>query len=61
MQTLHPNDKLAALDWAISQARSAASNDAWVKQTILPVLQQIGDQVQKNVRDSKSQASDETL
>ena len=39
MDTPHPNDKLAALDWAISQARSAASSDAWVKESILPVLQ----------------------
>ena len=45
--TLHPNDKLAALDWAISQARGAESNDAWVKQTVLPVLQQMRNELQK--------------
>ena len=54
MEPLHPNDKLAALDWAISQARSAASNDAWVKQTVLPVLQKMRDEVQKEVRDGGS-------
>ena len=53
MEPLHPNDKLAALDWAISQARSAASNDAWVHQTILPVLHQMREDIQKEVRDGK--------
>ena len=54
METPHPNDKLAALDWAISQARSAAPADAWVKKTVLPVLQQMRDDVQKTARDVKS-------
>ena len=53
MQTLHPNDKLAALDWAISQARSAASNDAWVKQTVLPVLQQMVNETLRELNNAK--------
>ena len=53
MQTLHPNDKLAALDWAISQARSAASNDAWVKQTVLPVLKQMRNDTQREFNNGK--------
>ena len=53
MESLHPNDKLAALDWAISQARSAASKDAWVKQTILPLLQQMWEEAQSEFCNDK--------
>ena len=54
MTTPHPNDKLAALDWAISQARSAAHKDSWVSQTVLKVLQQMRDDVQREARAAKT-------
>ena len=41
MDTPHPNDKLAALDWAISQARGATQQDTFVKSTIVPILMQM--------------------
>lgn len=53
MESLHPNDKLAALDWAISQARSVESKNAWVNQTILPVLQQMWDEAQREFCNDK--------
>ena len=46
--TPHPNDKLAALDWAISQARSAERQDTWVGQTIVCILLQMRDDILRN-------------
>ena len=47
MDTPHPNDKLAALDWAISQARSVVQQDFCFRKTVLTVLQQMRDEAQR--------------
>lgn len=47
---LHPNDKLAALEWAVKQATAAANGDALVKLNTLPTLQQLRDDAQREAR-----------
>ena len=54
MDTPHPNDKLAALDWAIFQARSAVQQDSCFRTTILTVLQQMREEAQKEARNGES-------
>ncbi|MFL7986236.1 hypothetical protein [Xanthomonas vasicola] len=44
MTNLHPNDRLAALDWALSRAREAAASDQLIHLTHLPALQHLRDQ-----------------
>lgn len=50
MITLHPNDKLAALDWALAKAREAALSDEIVRLMHLPALQQLRDEAQREAR-----------
>ncbi|WP_155758242.1 hypothetical protein [Xanthomonas arboricola] len=50
MNAIHPNDKLAALDWALSRAREAAAIDELIRLTHLPTLQQLRDQAQREAR-----------
>lgn len=50
MITLHPNDKLAALDWALDKAREAAATDAIVRLMHLPALQQLRDEAKREAR-----------
>ncbi|WP_161556434.1 hypothetical protein [Xanthomonas arboricola] len=50
MTTLHPNDKLAALDWALAKAHEAATGDELIRLTHLPALQQLRDQAQREAR-----------
>ncbi|MDY4296792.1 MULTISPECIES: hypothetical protein [unclassified Xanthomonas] len=50
MTNLHPNDKLAALDWALAKAREAATGDDLVRLSVLPALQQVRDDAQRDVR-----------
>ncbi|WP_170292297.1 hypothetical protein [Xanthomonas maliensis] len=50
MTNLHPNDRLAALDWALSRAREAAASDELIRLTHLPVLQQLRDEAQREAR-----------
>ena len=54
MDTPHHNDKLAALDWAISQARSVVQQDSCFRKTVLTVLQQMRDEAQREARNGKS-------
>jgi len=46
---IHPNDKLAALDWAVNQAKQP-TDDPLVKLSVLPALQQLRDQAQREAR-----------
>lgn len=46
MAGIHPNDKLAALDWAVQQAQKSA-DDVLVRLSVLPVLQQLRDEAQR--------------
>ncbi|MCC5068288.1 hypothetical protein [Xanthomonas campestris] len=50
MTNLHPSDKLAALDWALSRARDAAANDEPIRLTHLPALQQLRDEAHREAR-----------
>lgn len=50
MTTIHANDKLAALQWAVEQARHAAAGDDLVRLNVLPALQQLRDQAQPEAR-----------
>ncbi|QNH21200.1 hypothetical protein HEP73_02112 [Xanthomonas sp. GW] len=47
---IHPNDKLAAIQWAVEQARQAAASDELVRLNILPALQQLRDDAQREAR-----------
>ncbi|MBB3759252.1 hypothetical protein [Xanthomonas arboricola] len=47
---LHPNDKLSALDWALSHAREAGASDELIRLTHLPALQQLRDEAQREAR-----------
>lgn len=49
MAGIHPNDKLAALDWAVRQAQKH-TDDTLVKLSVLPVLQELRDQAQREAR-----------
>lgn len=49
MPDLHPNDKLAALEWAVNQARKDTT-DPLVRYSILPALQQLRDEAQREAR-----------
>lgn len=49
MTNLHSNDKLAALDWALAKAREAAAGDELVRLNVLPSLQQLRDDAQRDV------------
>lgn len=46
----HPNDQLAALQWAVTQARTAAETDELVRLNTLPALQYLRDQAQRETR-----------
>lgn len=48
--SIHPNDKLAALQWALDRARDAAAGDDLVRLSVLPVLRQMRDEAQGEVR-----------
>lgn len=48
MANMHPNDKLAALDWAVQQAQK--SDDALVRLNVLPALQELRDEAQREAR-----------
>lgn len=47
---IHENDKLAALQWAVERAREAAAGDELVRLNVLPALQQLRDDAQRDVR-----------
>ncbi|MBV6794273.1 hypothetical protein [Xanthomonas euvesicatoria] len=47
MTNLHPNDKLAALDWALKFAREAGKTDELVRLTHVPALQELRDEAQE--------------
>ncbi|CAD1792744.1 hypothetical protein [Xanthomonas arboricola] len=46
----HPNDKLAALQWAVERARQAAAGDELVRLNVLPALQQLRDEARREAR-----------
>ena len=50
MSTPHPNDRLYALEWALSQAREAAKTNELVRLNVLPSLQHDFDQAQREAR-----------
>ncbi|CAD7382810.1 glycoside hydrolase family 32 protein [Xanthomonas arboricola] len=50
MINLHPDDNLAALDWALSRAREVAVSDELIRLTHLPALQQQRDQALREAR-----------
>ncbi|MGV1119199.1 hypothetical protein [Xanthomonas translucens] len=47
---IHANDKLAALQWAVEQARAEAHFDDLVRLNVLPALQQLRDDAQREAR-----------
>ena len=47
--SMHPNDKHAALEWAVRQAEAAAS-DPLVRLSILPALREMRDEAQRETR-----------
>ncbi|WP_157862422.1 hypothetical protein [Xanthomonas sp. NCPPB 1128] len=47
---IHEKDKLAALQWAVERAREAAAGDELVRLNVLPALQQLRDDAQRDVR-----------
>lgn len=47
---MHPNDKLAALDWTLAKAREAAASDELIRFTHLSALQQLRDEAQREAR-----------
>ncbi len=50
MNDMHPNDKLAALDWALAKARETATTDEIVRLMHLPTLQQLRDEALREAR-----------
>lgn len=50
MTSIHQNDRLAALQWAVERAREAAAGDELVRLNVLPALQQLRDDAQRDVR-----------
>ena len=46
----HPNDTLAALEWAVAQAREAAKTDDMVRLNYLPALQEQRDAALREAR-----------
>ena len=48
--TMHPNDRLAALEWALARAREAAKTDDLVRLTHVPALQELRDEAQREAR-----------
>ncbi|MGL0786583.1 hypothetical protein [Xanthomonas translucens] len=43
-------DRLYALTWAVNQAREAATTDELVRLNVLPALQQLRDDAQREAR-----------
>lgn len=50
MSQIHPNDRLAALEWAVNRARETAQTDDLVRLSVLPALQAERDKAQKEAR-----------
>ncbi|WP_161556499.1 MULTISPECIES: hypothetical protein [Xanthomonas] len=50
MNNLHPNDKLAALDWALKLAREASKTDELVRLTHVQALKELRDEAQTETR-----------
>jgi hypothetical protein len=48
--SIHPNDRLAALDWAVARAKEAAKTDDLVRLNVLPALQAERDKAQMEAR-----------
>ncbi|WP_165402891.1 hypothetical protein [Pseudoxanthomonas winnipegensis] len=48
--SIHPNDRLAALDWAVARAKEAAKTDDLVRLNVLPALQAERDKAQQEAR-----------
>jgi hypothetical protein len=48
--SIHPNDRLAALDWALARAKEAAKTDDLVRLNVLPALQAERDKAQMEAR-----------
>ncbi|MBB5860205.1 hypothetical protein [Xanthomonas arboricola] len=49
--SIHPTDKLAALDWALARARDAGKTDELVRLTHVPALQELRNEAQREARD----------
>lgn len=47
---IHANDKLVALQWAVELAREIAADDELVRLNVLPTLQQLHDDAQREAR-----------
>jgi hypothetical protein len=50
MNSPHPNDKLAALTWAVERARESARTDVLVRLNVLPALQAEREKAQQEAR-----------
>ncbi|WOB24786.1 MULTISPECIES: hypothetical protein [Xanthomonas] len=48
--TMHPNDRLSALDWALKLAREAGKTEELVRLTHVPALQELRDEAQREAR-----------
>ncbi|UXA66058.1 hypothetical protein [Xanthomonas prunicola] len=48
--TMHPNDRLAALEWALARARDTGKTDELVRLTHVPALQELRDEAQREAR-----------
>ena len=47
---MHPNDALAALQWAVTKATKDAETDDYVRLAILPHLREMHDVAQREAR-----------
>lgn len=48
--SIHPNDRLAAFDWAVARAKEAAKTDELVRLNVLPALQAEREKAQMEAR-----------
>ncbi|MBO9766471.1 MULTISPECIES: hypothetical protein [Xanthomonas] len=48
--TMHPHDRLAALEWALARAREAGKADELVRLTHVQALQELRDEAQREAR-----------
>ncbi|QTK37310.1 hypothetical protein [Xanthomonas citri] len=48
--SMHINDRLAALEWALARAREAGKTDELVRLTHVPALQELRDEAQREAR-----------
>lgn len=50
MSNPHPNDRAAALEWAVKQAEAAAATDVMVRLNYLPALRHERDKAKRKAR-----------